>query len=372
VVVDRLRTPSLGSVPTPATIERVIRLVGSLPGRGADARAVLNGLFGDELAERDSSLATPLTFCTASGEALPLDRHDLRRALPDAGPRLCVFVHGLMSSETVWRMRDPRCTYGELLERDRGVSPVYVRYNTGRHISTNGRALAAGLQRLVRAWPVRVREIDLIGHSMGGLVIRSACHYATGRATLLDRLRRRGPWPARARRVVLLGVPNSGASLEVIANLTSAALWSVPSPVTRLIGAGLDRRSDGIKDLRWGAVLDEDWHERDPGATERPERHRVRVPRRAGYLVIAGSLADEPDVERPVLVNRLLGDALVTSSSASGRIGDDEPALFPEVTVRLCPKVNHIALANHPEVYEQIADWWDDPAPRRARVRIGR
>ena len=80
-------------------------------------------------------------------------------------------------------------------------------------------------------------------------------------------------------RVVLLGVPNSGANLEVIANLTSAALWSLPHPVTRLIGAGLDRRSEGIKDLRWGAVLDEDWVERDPGATERPERHRVRVPR---------------------------------------------------------------------------------------------
>jgi pimeloyl-ACP methyl ester carboxylesterase len=369
VVVDPRRTPSVGFVPTPATIERVIRLLGSLPGRGADARAALNGLFGDELAERDSSLAIPLTFCTASGDPLPLDRHELRRALPDAGARLCVLVHGLMSSETVWRMRDPRLSYGELLARDRGVTPVYVRYNTGRHISTNGRALAAGLQRLVRTWPVRVREIDLVGHSMGGLVVRSACHYATGRATLVDRLRRRGPWPARVRRVVLLGVPNSGASLEVIANLTSAALWSVPALVTRLIGAGLDRRSDGIKDLRWGAVLDEDWHERDPGATARPERHQVRVPRRAEYLVIAGSLADEPDADRPVLVNRLLGDALVTASSASGWLGDDEPALFPKVTVRLCPKVNHIALANHPDVYDQIADWWDGRAPGRTQDR---
>ena len=176
----------------------------------------------------------------------------------------------------------PRCqqlTYGELLARERGVSPVYVRYNTGRHISTNGRELAARLQRLVRAWPVRVREIDLIGHSMGGLVIRSACHYGYASATLRDRLRRRGPWPAKVKRVVLLGVPNSGANLEVIVNLTSAALWSVPTPVTRLVGAGLDRRSEGIKDLRWGAVLDEDWVERDPDATGRPERYPVRVPR---------------------------------------------------------------------------------------------
>lgn len=332
----------------------------SLPGLGADARAVLNGLFGDALVERESSLAIPLTFRTASGDQLPLDHDGLGRALPNAGARLCVLVHGLMSSESVWRFAGrSELTYGELLARERGVSPVYVRYNTGRHISTNGRELAARLQRLVRAWPVRVREIDLIGHSMGGLVIRSACHYGRGRATLPDRLRRRGPWPAKVKRVVLLGVPNSGANLEVIANLTSAALWSLPNPVTRLIGAGLDRRSEGIKDLRWGAVLDEDWVERDPDATERPERYRVRVPRHAEYLAIAGSLADERTANGPHPVNRLLGDALVTAPSAEGRLGNDEPALFRNATVRLCPKINHIALSNRPEVYDEITSWWN-------------
>jgi len=264
-----------------------------------------------------------------------------------------------MSSESVWQFaRQPELTYGELLAHERGVSPVYVRYNTGRHISTNGRELAAGLQRLLRAWPVRVREINLIGHSMGGLVIRSACHYGSASATLPDRLRRRGPWPAKVKRVVLLGVPNGGANLEVIANLTSAALWSLPNPVTRLIGAGLDRRSEGIKDLRWGAVLDEDWVERDPHAIERPERNRVRVPGHAEYLAIAGSLADQRDTDGPHPVNRLLGDALVTAPSAQGRLGNDEPALFPNATIRLCPKISHIALANRPEVYDEITRWW--------------
>ncbi len=350
----------LEPVPTPATIELVVQLLMSLPDRGDDARAVLNGLFGDALVERESSLAVPLTFRTAFGRELPLDHDGLRRALPNAGARLCVLVHGLMASESVWRFAGgAELTYGELLARERGVCPVYVRYNTGRHISTNGRELAARLQRLVRAWPARVREIDLIGHSMGGLVIRSACHYGRGSATLRDRLRRRGPWPAKVKRVVLLGVPNSGANLEVIANLTSAALWSVPNPVTRLIGAGLDRRSEGIKDLRWGAVLDEDWVERDPGATERPQRYRVRVPRRAKYLAIAGSLAGERDADGPHPVNRLLGDALVTASSAEGRLGSDEPGLFPNATVRLCPKINHVALANRPEVYDEITKWWN-------------
>ena len=284
-----------------------------MPGAGlsTDARAVVNGLFGDELAARQSALAIPLTFRTSSGDELPLDRHGLQASLPDAGPDVCVLVHGLMSSESVWRFGGSESlTYGELLARERGITPVYVRYNTGRHISTNGRDLAARLQQLVRAWPVRLREINLIGHSMGGLVIRSACHYGRHSATVTDHLRRRGPWPGRVRRVVLLGVPNRGANLEAIANLTSAALWSVPVPATRLIGAGLDRRSEGIKDLRWGAVLDEDWVERDPGATERPELHRVRVPRLARVLAVAGSLADQREADNPPAVNRLLGDAL--------------------------------------------------------------
>jgi triacylglycerol lipase len=350
---------TVGPIWAPAAIELVIQALKSLPGGAADVRAVLNGLFGDALVEQESSLAIPLTFRTASGDELPLDDDRLGRALPNAGARLCVLVHGLMSSESAWRFAGrPEVTYGELLARECGVSPVYVRYNTGRHISTNGRELAAKLQRLVRAWPVRVREIDLIGHSMGGLVIRSACHYGRASATLRDRLRRRGPWPARVKRVVLLGVPNNGANLEVIANLTSAALWSVPIPVTRLIGAGLDRRSEGIKDLRWGAVLDEDWVERDPYAIERPEQYPVRVPRHAEYLAIAGSLADQRDTDGPHPVNRLLGDALVTASSAQGRPGNDEPALFPKCTVRLCPRINHIALANHPDVYDEITKWW--------------
>ena len=145
----------------------------------------------------------------------------------------------------------------------------------------------------------------------------------------------------------------------MIADLTSAALWSVPIPVTRLIGAALDRRSEGLKDLRWGAVLDEDWLERDPHATVRPGRHRVRVPRHARLLVIAGSLVGEPDEDAPVRVDRLLGDALVTAPSAIGVLGENEPALFPNAAVRLCPRINHVALANHPVVYDEITRWWD-------------
>ncbi len=114
--------------------------------------------------------------------------------------------------------------------------------------------------------------------------------------------------------MVLIGVPNTGAPLEAFVNLTSATLWALPIPATRLVGLGLDRRSAGIKDLRFGAIRDEDWIEQDPAARSRPDGPRVRPVRHARYLVVAGTLTTDPD--HPVA--QVVGDSLVTSRRASG------------------------------------------------------
>lgn len=337
----------------------LLRLLATLPGRLDDGVAVVNGLFGDALDDQGSSLATSMTVRAGVTE-LPLERKALGDALTEAvvdvSPRLCLLVHGLMSTESVWQFPGAgSTTYGSLLARDHGVTPLTLRYNTGRHISTNGRELARLLNRLVAAWPVRVKEIDLIGHSMGGLVIRSACHYARAYMPLGRHLPIGRPWTSKVRRVVLVGVPNTGAPLEVFVNLTSAALWSLPVPATRLVGLGLDHRSAGIKDLRFGAIIDDDWQEKDPAARERTQPHRVRRLRRASYLVIAGSVTADP--EHPLA--RIIGDALVTSSSAAGLVEDARGSeLFPGATVRLFPGVTHVALANRPEVYAAINAWW--------------
>jgi triacylglycerol lipase len=337
----------------------LIRLVTTLPGRRDDALAVVNGLFGDDLDDRVSAIATPMTI-RAGTTVLPLERDALGDVLaetvPDVGPRLCVLVHGLMSTESIWEFpTSESTTYGTLLARDHGVTPLSLRYNSGRHISTNGRELAHLLDRLVRAWPVPVREINLIGHSMGGLVIRSACHYGRfgwprGRHLPIGRR-----WTSKVRRVVLIGVPNRGAPLEVFVNLASTTLWSLPIPATRLIGLGLDRRSAGIKDLRFGAILDEDWQEQDPAAREPAPPHRVRRPPLADHLVIAGSVTTDPGH----WLTTVIGDALVTPSSAAGRA---EPPtaneLFPGGALSLFPKVTHLALAHHPDIYGAIDAWW--------------
>jgi triacylglycerol lipase len=341
----------------------LLGLLTSLPGRRDAAIAVVNGLFGDALDERDSPLATPMTV-RAGAVVLPIGRGTPRAALaeviPDATPRICLLVHGLMSTESVWGLpTDASTTYGTLLARDHGVTTLSLRYNTGRHISTNGRELAEILSWLMRAWPVPVREINLIGHSMGGLVVRSACHYARSVRPLGRHLPFGRRWTSKVRRVVLIGVPNAGAPLEVIVNTISAGLWALPVPATRLVGFGLDRRSAGIKDLRFGAIADEDWLEQDPGTRTRRHPHRVLRLRGARYLTIAGTVTADP--EHPLA--KVIGDALVTSSSAgglTGQAGVDE--LFRDATQHVFPKVTHIALAHHEGAHAVIDAWWPRPA----------
>ena len=328
-----------------------------MSGRRDDAVAIVNGLFGDTLDGRASRLATPMTV-RAGSTVLPLDRDAPSDALTDAliasdaniSGRICVLVHGLMSTESIWRFPgDPSATYGSLLADDHDLTVLSLRYNSGRHVSANGRELAQLLDQLVQAWPVRLREINLIGHSMGGLVVRSACHHGrsmrpSGRRPLFVRR-----WTGKVRRIVLIGVPNNGAGLEALVHSASVALGSLRVPGSRFVGRGLDRRSAGIKSLRLGSIHD-DGDVGFGGRPRRPPRHRPL--RRADYLVIAGSVTADP--EHPV--GRVLGDALVTSSSAAGLAAGR--ALFPGATVGIFPKVTHNALAHHPDVYESITNWW--------------
>ena len=196
------------------------------------AIAALNGLFGDRLEAEGSPLAIPMA---------------VRRIGATATPHLVVFVHGLGETEYAWGSPN----YGDLLDDS---TPVFVRYNTGRHISENGASLDALLTDLVRERDVE--RITLIGHSMGGLVARSACH-------------RGSAWTHRVRHVITLGTPHDGAPLEQAVHAMSAALHLAPE--TRPFARFLRRRSAGIRDLRRGSLVDSDWHDQDAG---RPARAR--------------------------------------------------------------------------------------------------
>jgi pimeloyl-ACP methyl ester carboxylesterase len=310
--------------------------------RGSVVVGVVQGLRGDALEREGSDLHEPMAV-RVRGRAAPCEPEALAAAFPDATPRLAVFVHGLMETELAWRLGagEQGETYGSRLARDLGCTPVHVRYNSGRRISENGRSLAQLLESLVAAWPVEVGEIALIGHSMGGLVARSAGHLASQEGL---------SWVSLVRHVISLGSPHLGAPLEQAMHLASAALHAVPE--TRPFGAFLRRRSAGIRDLRQGSLVDEDWHGRDPDALRAAACQEVPLLDGATHCFVTATVTRSP--RHPV--GRLIGDWLVLVPSASGRGRTRRIPFRAEHGVHI-GGAHHLALLNHPAVYGRLRDW---------------
>ena len=279
-------------------------------------------------------------------------------AIPDATARLAIFVHGLGTTEWSWCLGaadyhgDPSVNFGTLLRRDLGYTAIFVRYNGGRHVSDNGRELAARIEALAAAWPVPLDEIVLVGHSMGGLVSRSACEHAR-----LDSHR----WLRALRRVFSLGTPHHGADLERLGNLLGALLLAVGTPGTRIPGRLLNGRSAGIKDLRFGNLVDEDWLGRDPDAVAEDNRRLVPLLDGVDYHFLSATVTKDP--AHPL--GRLVGDLLVREGSASGEpAGALREIQFPIRTHCFGGLMHHV-LQSHPDVYERIraACAGEDPPP---------
>jgi triacylglycerol lipase len=315
------------------------------------ALGVLNGVLGDYLHRQDNGLATPMELFL-EGHPVRLDRESLRRAYPAATGRLALWVHGLAVTEAVWSFPDePAVSYGALLQRDRGVTPLYLRYNTGLHISDNGEALARLLETLVACFPVPVEELLLVGYSMGGLVVRSACHVAAEAGH---------SWLSRVRRALYIGVPHLGSPLERAGKVVSQVLRAIPNPYTRLVADVVDLRSSGVKDLGYGNLLKRDWEGVEGTARPRNRRHPVPLLPELSHHLLVGALGQD---ERHML-SALFGDGVVPVASAAGRAApEDRSPVFPQENVKVVAGVDHIALAHHAAVYEQVRDWCDQELP---------
>lgn len=299
--------------------------------------AVINGVIGDHLSETGNPLALAMQLRHA-GAALPGTRRALRRAVPHASRTLLVLVHGLCMTDRGWSRRGH--DHGAALARDLGYTPIHAFYNTGLHISINGRALAAQLEQLAAAWPVSLDEIVLIGHSMGGLVARSACHAADDACHA---------WRSRLRALITLGSPHHGAPLERGGHQIDRALGisRYVVPFRRLSRI----RSAGITDLRFGNVLDEHWQGRDRFTDHGDARRSLALPAGVACYAIAGTLATRP-------AERLPGDGLVPVASALGTHLD--PALrlgFSEAQRWIALGTGHRDLLASPAVYDQLRTW---------------
>jgi pimeloyl-ACP methyl ester carboxylesterase len=309
---------------------------------GGGVIGVIDGLIGDEL-ERVRSVLQEEMSVRVDGHTVSCERPALARAFPRATGRIVVFVHGLMATEFPWSWwaRQNGGTYGTRLAADLHVTPVYVRYNTGRHISENGRSLSELLERVVADWPVTVDEVALIGHSMGGLVARSACHQGSE----LDHA-----WVRHVRRVISLGSPHMGAPLAQAVHYAAAGLYQLPE--TRPFAGMLRRRSGGIRDLRHGSLVDVDWQDQDPDALYARACQEVPLLDGATHCFVAATIMKSE--RHPV--SRLVGDLLVLQPSASGRSRSRRIPFEAEYGMHLGPS-HHLALLNHPMIYERLRGW---------------
>lgn len=312
----------------------------STAGREA-ALAVLNGVWGDHLLHTGNPLAIRSEF-----------RVDGRPFAPSGSTserdRIVVMVHGLCMNDLQW-LREGH-DHGRMLAAETGRSVVYLHYNSGRHVSDNGQDLATMLQALVSDWPVPVRELAIVGHSMGGLVARSACHLAQAQGL---------PWLALLKQLVFLGTPHHGAPLERGGQVVDMLLGvsAHAAPFARLTRA----RSAGIADLGHGNVQAADWD--DAASPEPRQGHRhghrrdTRVPTPLPPGVAAGFVAATQGTSAGERRSQWLGDGLVPLASALGEHRNPALALGADAERVVLTGANHWDLLSHPEVAAGLRRW---------------
>lgn len=308
--------------------------------------AALNGVVGDHLAATSNPLATSMAL-RYQDRFLDPTAPSPAGTLSKPGARILILVHGLCCNDRHWTREEH--DHGAALARDLGYTPLYLRYNSGSHISTNGKALAELLEGLLDRWPEPVASLAILTHSMGGLVARSACHYAEVEGH---------SWPGSLSHLIFLGTPHHGSPLERGGHLFDRVLGASPfaGPFARLGKV----RSAGITDLRHGNLLDDDWRGQDRFAQGKDTRLHVPLPEGVRSCALAATTSGTAGSLR----GQIVGDGLVPLDSALGRHRDPRRCLgFPEDRVWIGHGMNHLDLLGNPEAYEQIRRWLATSGP---------
>ena len=303
-------------------------------------RSALNGVVGDYLEEKENPLKIIMQF-RHQAKAIPLDSKSLEKTYPTINGKILLMVHGSCMNDIQWTRKEHN--HGAALAKELDKTPIYLHYNSGRHISTNGQNFNELLEKLVLHWPVPVEELVIVAHSMGGLVTRSALHYGQ---------QKQKTWTKHLKKIAFLGTPHHGSSLERAGNYLDVILGTIPyaKPFARLGKV----RSAGITDLRYGNLIDEDWQGNDRFEIQGDQRQSIPLPNRVECYNIAAIIGKATDPVSP----RLLGDSLVDIESALGQHENPDKNLrFREQNSWVAYENTHLDLLSNPKIYAKIKTW---------------
>lgn len=302
-------------------------------------RSALNGVVGDYLEEKENPLKIRMQFRYQS-KPVPLDG-SMDAVYPAINGKILLMVHGSCMNDIQWTRKGHN--HGTALATALGKTPIYLHYNTGRHISTNGQNLSELLEALVQQWPIPIEELVIVAHSMGGLVARSALYYGQ---------QQQKTWPEHLKKIVFLGTPHHGSPLERMGNYLHSILAFIPyaKPFARLGTV----RSAGVTDLRHGNLLDEDWQGNDRFETQEDRRHPVPLPTQIACYSIAAAIGKATDPISP----RIMGDSLVDVKSALGQHENPAKNLdFKADNTWVAYGNTHLDLLSNPDIYAKMKAW---------------
>ncbi len=278
--------------------------------------AALNGVCGDKLEAWSSPLALSMTLRTKQGAPLDPAIWSQSNAMGHV-----LFLHGLCHNDLEWQQSSHHLQFVEELTQS-GYQVAWLRYNTGRAIHANGRDLA---DLLARQLSDTGAPVWLIGHSMGGLLIRSASHYAT---------EQKYGWIKRLSHAAYLGSPHLGAPWEIAGNHLNNMLDITPytRPFMRLGNI----RSIGIRNLRVAHIT--------------ADQTMPKLASEVDHLLLATAWSEAH-------TDNWIGDGIVPVSSALAQNDDGDVLTAPTIKRVLLNNINHLAILDDARIYAELRDW---------------
>ena len=302
--------------------------------------SILNGVIGDYLAEKENPLEIEMHFVHQS-KKITIDKKSIKNSYSNISSKIILMVHGSCMNANLWTRKNHN--HGEILAKETSETLIYLNYNSGKHVSTNGKEFNELLEKLTKNWPVPVEEITIINHSMGGLVTRSALYYGE---------QAQKSWTNLTKKIVFLGTPHHGSHIERKGNYLDLILESVPyaKPFAKLGKI----RSAGVTDLRYGNLVDEDWQYKNRFELKKEHKKHIPLTKNTEYYSIAAVTGKEKNY----IKNRFFGDSLVSVKSALGKHKNRDKNLhFKKENTFTVYENNHSDLLSNPKITEILKNW---------------